>query len=201
MSADLTEMTPNPWYEAAEAGMPITQGDLIFDCPLIAWKPGPVVLQGSAEGEVLQSAIVAVNADVIVMTQACDLEHGKVENVLVCPHLSLADYRSHWEAAMLARGNTPTAKAWRNQCEDIRDGYVWNQTLLNAGELAPLRIEQRVVDFHEVFTVPRSFLESLLEQRARLRLRLLPPYREHLSQAFARFFMRVGLPVPVEKAW
>lgn len=25
-------------------------------------------------------------------------------------------------------------------------------------------------------------------------LRLLPPYREHLSQAFARYFMRVGLP-------
>jgi len=23
-------------------------------------------------------------------------------------------------------------------------------------------------------------------------------YREHLSQAFARFFMRVGLPVPVD---
>ena len=27
------------------------------------------------------------------------------------------------------------------------------------------------------------------------RLRLLPPYREHLSQSFARFFMRVGLPI------
>jgi hypothetical protein len=26
---------------------------------------------------------------------------------------------------------------------------------------------------------------------------LLPPYREHLSQAFARFFMRVGLPVDI----
>jgi len=28
-------------------------------------------------------------------------------------------------------------------------------------------------------------------------LRLLSPYREHLSQAFARFFMRVGLPVDI----
>ena len=28
-------------------------------------------------------------------------------------------------------------------------------------------------------------------------LRLLPPYGEHLSQAFARFFMRVGLPVDI----
>ncbi|MBD5492017.1 MAG: hypothetical protein HDR16_07880 [Lachnospiraceae bacterium] len=29
------------------------------------------------------------------------------------------------------------------------------------------------------------------------RLRLCPPYREHLSQAFARYFMRVGLPVNI----
>jgi hypothetical protein len=28
-------------------------------------------------------------------------------------------------------------------------------------------------------------------------VRLLPPYREHLAQAFARFFIRVGLPVDV----
>ncbi len=46
-----------------------------------------------------------------------------------------------------------------------------------------------------------DFLESLLKQRGQPRLRLLPPYREHLSQAFARFFMRVGLPVQVAQAW
>ena len=29
------------------------------------------------------------------------------------------------------------------------------------------------------------------------RLRLCPPYREHLAQSFARFFMRVGLPIDI----
>jgi len=29
------------------------------------------------------------------------------------------------------------------------------------------------------------------------RLRLLPPDREHLAQAFARFFMRAGLPIDI----
>ena len=54
--------------------------------------------------------------------------------------------------------------------------------------------------WHEVVAgnVPLSFLESLLRQRATPRLRLLAPYREYLSQAFARFFMRVGLPQPVD---
>jgi hypothetical protein len=55
--------------------------------------------------------------------------------------------------------------------------------------------ELRVVDFRNVFSLPFDFLKSYCAEGERLRL--LPPYREHLSQAFARFFMRVGLPVPV----
>lgn len=49
----------------------------------------------------------------------------------------------------------------------------------------------RVVDFRRVSALPLKSLRTrvLTQQR---RLRLLPPYREHLSQAFARFFMRVG---------
>jgi len=44
--------------------------------------------------------------------------------------------------------------------------------------------------------VPRSFLDSLLKQRGHSRFRLLP-----LSQAFARFFIRVGLTISIEKKW
>ena len=54
----------------------------------------------------------------------------------------------------------------------------------------------RVVDFCSVFTLPLVFLREQARSSAK-RLRLLPPYREHLSQAFARFFMRVGLPVDI----
>jgi hypothetical protein len=64
-----------------------------------------------------------------------------------------------------------------------------------------VEMDIRLVDFHDVFTIPREFLEKLIEQRGESRVRLLPPYREHLSQAFARFFMRVGLPVSIEKEW
>ena len=49
----------------------------------------------------------------------------------------------------------------------------------------------RLVDFRRTWSLPIGFLG----QRAdRPHLRLITPYREHLSQAFARFFMRVGLP-------
>ncbi|MBE0478052.1 hypothetical protein IBX65_02895 [Candidatus Aerophobetes bacterium] len=53
-----------------------------------------------------------------------------------------------------------------------------------------------VVDFRSVYSVAFDFIVELAEKRGK-RLRLLPPYREHLSQAFARFFMRVGLPMDI----
>lgn len=186
------------WYEIVEAGERLTQGDLILNCPLIAWKSDPLQLpQNTDETDALQGATTAIQADVVVMTQACDLEHEKVANIILCPHFALADYRQAWEAEMNNRRQNPTERAWKRHCNDICDGFVWNLTMLNASSREELEIQHRVVDFHYVYSAPRSFLESLLIQRRQARLRLLPPYREHLSQAFARFFMRVGLPVPI----
>ena len=31
-------MTSNPWYAIAPPDAPLTQGDLLFDCPLICWR-------------------------------------------------------------------------------------------------------------------------------------------------------------------
>jgi len=53
-----------------------------------------------------------------------------------------------------------------------------------------------IVDFHEVYTAPTNVVREFALRTGK-RLRLLPPYREHLAQAFARFFMRVGLPVDI----
>jgi hypothetical protein len=74
-------------------------------------------------------------------------------------------------------------------------------SFLDRFEHTDLGTEVRIVNFHTIFTIPRDFLESLLRERGRNRLRLRSPYREHLSQAFARFFMRVGLPQPVTAVW
>jgi hypothetical protein len=191
----------NPWYEAVEADGTLTQGDLIVDCPILHWRDEAVVAGENSECEVLRNAFDVVLCDVIVMTQACDLEHKKVRNVLLCPNLSLEDYRANYEETLKNSGNNPTERAWKSHCNDIREGFIWNMSILNPCTEGPVRISHRIVDFHEVFTVPREFLESLLSQRKAPRLRLLPPYREHLSQAFARFFMRVGLPVGVAQGW
>jgi len=54
------------------------------------------------------------------------------------------------------------------------------------------------VDFHRIYTVPKAYLKQIALNN-KFRIRLLPPYREHLSQAFARYFMRVGLPVDIDR--
>jgi hypothetical protein len=53
-----------------------------------------------------------------------------------------------------------------------------------------------IVDFKSTFSVPLAYLKDNINFEEN-RLRLLPPYREHLSQQFARFFMRVGLPLDI----
>jgi len=194
-------MTNEPWYEAVNVNTGLTQGDIIFNCPVIRWASKPIEPETDPEVEVLKSLVEVDEIDVVVITQACDLENKKVENVILCPHFSLEKYKKDWENAMKELGQNPTSKAWGKYCEDIKNGYVWNLAMLNEGSIGELSLTHRVVDFHDVYTIPRTFLESLLQRRGQLRLRLRPPYREHLSQAFARFFMRVGLPMGVTKVW
>ena len=107
----------NPWYEVVGPDGRLTQGDIIVDCPLLQWQLDDAAEGENASSERLFKAAKAIKADVVVMSQACDLEQGRVSDVVFCP------------------------------------------------------------------------------------CRSLPPYREHLSQSFARFFMRVELPIPITRAW
>jgi hypothetical protein len=113
------------WYVTVGPSERLTQGDIIFDCPLVSWFAAPIQVTGpDSEVEALKQGRVVFQADVIVMTQACDLEQGKVRNVVACPHLSLSGYRTTWEAFLRQRNQSPTAKAWRTHCNDIKDGYA-----------------------------------------------------------------------------
>ena len=182
------------WYQVVESNESLTQGDLILDCPLLGWETEELA---SGENETLESAVVSFKEDVVVMTQACDIEQDKVDNIVLCPCVPLSHFRQEWEADMRRYKQNPTDKAWRKFCEKVADGFMWNIAILNSCEGGNVATEHRIVDFHQVFTVPKNFLQSYLQQQNQPRLRLLPPYREHLSQAFARFFMRVGLPTPI----
>ena len=194
-------ITNDLWYEAVDANVELSQGDIILNCPVVRWASKPDEVSKQTEIETLRSLVEVAEIDLVVITQGCDLENKKVNNVILCPHFALSQYQENWEQAMNNMKQNPTAKAWGRYCDDIKNGYIWNLSMLNEGEIGDLKLTHRIVDFHDVYTLPRTFLESFLQNKQQSRLRLRPPYREHLSQAFARFFMRVGLPTGVKKVW
>lgn len=125
--------------------------------------------------------------DSIVMTQSCDLEHGKAEIVLVCPYHSIDDWLSDLPADQQSK------KGKTRAVDKLRQGHLPGYHLLNIDRPHELLGFYPVVDFRNVYGIQYQLLKTLVGNMDQ-RIRLLPPYREHLSQAFARYFMRVGLP-------
>lgn len=171
------KMTSYPWYEViADVHESLQQGDFIDSCPLLI-PPKKM--------EVKSTAIEFIAYDVIIMSQSCDLVNKKIDLVLVCPVWLLSEFQKKSDFLKSADGK-----------EALRQGNMPGYHLLNKCDLAGFEKDFLVVDFRNVYSIPFTSLTNIATCKEK-RLRLLPPYREHLSQAFARFFMRVGLPVDI----
>lgn len=168
-----------PWY-ARVADESLAQGGFFFAFPVIV-PVDPADLTTDARETTVDLAFF----DVVVLSQSCDRDLGKVDNVLVCPHFSLTD----------AKAAVPHLQQKRGR-EDARRGTLPAYHVLESCALPGFEQEPRIVTFAQVFTVPLSYARAQASS-GRLRLRLLPPYRERLAHAFARFVMRVGLPQDV----
>ncbi|MBI2927846.1 MAG: hypothetical protein HYY24_19310 [Verrucomicrobia bacterium] len=169
----------DPWYRAVH-GSDLEQGDILENCPVYRPRTDPAIAE--PDTVVFDEDL----HDVIVVTQSCDLALGreKVSEILLCPV---------WRRSEL---NAPHHLSTSRGMEEARRGAVPGFHVLAASSEPGLQGEVRVVDFRRVYTLPVAFVRRQAEQSSP-RLRLLPPYREHLSQAFARYFMRVGLPVDI----
>jgi hypothetical protein len=167
-----------PWYQTTR-GDDIEQGDFFEACPVFA-PP-----EDLAEGPLASATFRWEERDLIVLSQSCDLVRGreKIADVLLC---------AAWQRFELTTGYLSSNKGM----EDARRGNLPGFHVLAACALSGLAREVRIVDFRRVYSLPLAFLRKRAAGIGD-RIRLLPPYREHLSQAFARFFMRVGLPVDV----
>jgi hypothetical protein len=174
-------MRDYPWYDIVDADKTLMQGDFMSSCPVIV--PSSSIGEGRIEGRISAEII---KYDVIVMSQSCDLAHHKLDNVLVSPIWPISEMGSENDFFKSRKGK-----------ESLRQGNLSGYHLLNRCELEGFETDFQVVDFRNVYGVPLDFLIELSKRNGK-RLRLLPPYREHLSQAFARFFMRVGLPVDID---
>ncbi|MDD1744579.1 MAG: hypothetical protein LUQ20_02035 [Candidatus Methanoperedens sp.] len=166
-----------PWYEIVNCDGELMQGDFIKGCPIII-LPSEIQEKEEFEAHILKY-------DVIIMSQSCDLANKKINLVLLCPFWPLEDMEKKSAFFKSDEGK-----------EQLRRGNVAGYHLLNKCELKGFKMAYQVVDFRNIYSVSLNFLSDLTMKKGE-RLRLLPPYREHLSQSFARFFMRVGLPVDI----
>jgi len=171
-------MEKYPWYAIVNSADDLLQGDFVFSCPVII-PPRSI--------ETPTVSVDVIEYDVVILSQSCDLIQRKIDLVLVCPIWSLNEFENRSDFFKSKNGK-----------EALRQGNVPGYHLLNKCEIEEYKTDFLIVDFRSVYSVPFDFILELVKKR-NSRLRLLSPYREHLAQAFARFFMRVGLPIDIPK--
>lgn len=166
-------------------GSDLQQGDWLTKFPVPLFDED---LATVADGE--QATVGIADRDVLVLTQSCDLVvrgggAPKARFVAVCPVYSLAEWldinRSYQDDKV-------KEKARRGQVEGVHLIPSPTDPENNGAVL--------VAHFREIHSAPfahaAEFADSLGD-----RWQLQSPYVEHFSQAFARFFMRVGLPTDI----
>jgi hypothetical protein len=167
-------------YWGSITGDQLAQGDWLPRCLIPEFEP-------SFGHEEQVPEISVAQSDLIVVTQSCDLENRKVSFAALCPIYGLAAFEK-FNPVFVKKGE------W----EQVRLGRREGLHLLGSPTHPKDNREALVVDFRQIFSLPVSYL-SRHASALGPRWRLNSPFLEHFSQAFARFFMRVGLPSSIPK--
>ena len=175
-----------PWYEEIHNSDSITQGDIISKCYIPS--PDEGLYQAIVDDvEEIESGVDLQVVNTIILTQACDIEHDKIDSVVLC---------SIWPLSTLIEKNQYFRASKAR--ESLRQGKEPAYHLLRDYSSDAITVDFSIVDFHRIYSLPKKYIKQVAKNKT-TRLRLLPPYREHLSQAFARYFMRVGLPMDIDR--
>lgn len=173
--------TNYPWYCLVD-GDELQQGDILEDCPVFS-PPTNLTLNPLDQ----EADFRWTRRNVIIMSQTCDMVKDRkgVTEVLLC---LITDRSEHTDPN--DHLSTPGGM------EQARKGQLIRHHVLNECKLENADREFRIVDFRCIYTLPLDFCREFAAKSGN-RIRLLSPYREHLSQSFARLFMRVGLPTDI----
>lgn len=151
-------------WESIE-GEDLEQGDFIPNCliPVFGDDFDPSAIP---DGETLPVHLEEYN--VIIVTQSCDLENGKVRRVALCPVVTLQEMEK----------SSPgfTTKSFPN----VRAGRVHGLYLLKPFPEIYNLAGDHIVDFREIYALPIGYLKKHAVSLGS-RLSLESPFREHFS--------------------
>jgi hypothetical protein len=205
-------MASDPWYTTAKDEK-LNQGDLLTACPILWPKPATEWIQQSSTATGIASEGLRQGSDtrtqyqmmvrvsnVVVMTQSCDLTNEKTGFVLICPFYSFSDLleRINKENPKHKSNKKHIFGVLRGTVNNIVSGTTVSKYLLGPCILKNWVRGMCIVDFERAVSMPYSYIKVISDSQ-KVRLRIKSPYREHLSQAFATFFMRVALDYDVKK--
>lgn len=166
------------WY-TLKNGLPLEQGDILKEAQVVV--PSHKFLTGATQ------EVGVATADVVILTQSCDLaHHGKTNWVQVA---KLIDIKELFPSYPSLSGTD------RSKLNAIIKGYTPNYHMIEECNIGGYTSLKKIIDFREVFNLPIEYVQELAIQQEFISLN--SPYKEHLSQAYARFYMRVGLPTNI----
>lgn len=208
-----------PWFDIVE-GNALDQGDILANCPIFV--VADIERLDLEKLDATEPAAAILTTDVVIMTQTCDIVNSNVESLVLCPVWSVAtfvlsepEFRKQAEEVVrrASKGPLPVSgvpefdrlvwdvikqnKGIKKNLDSIAKGERPGYVMLPENPTDPI-FPQSMVSFHEIYSQPKAMLEKVASERGR-RLRLRSPYREHLSQAFGRYFMRIGLPIGIPR--
>ena len=164
-----------PWLRVN--GVVLNQGDLLRDIAIPSVQPS--FPDHDENGNV---PINVGQANIIVVSQSCDLELKKIPNVIVAETYTLDEFES-------ANPSYKTKGKWT----EVARGRVEALHLLPPVENSSDPRSWVLVDFRRISSLPIGYVErraGSAGDRWRLQSNV-----ESFSQAFGRFFMRVALPM------
>ncbi|BAZ54202.1 hypothetical protein NIES4103_68870 (plasmid) [Nostoc sp. NIES-4103] len=178
-------MTIDPfWVQVNEPTL--RQGDYLPGCLIPVPLFDPTTF-GKKDHETQEVEVEINELDLIVLTQSCDLDNKKVSQVVVCTINSISEFEE-----------TNPVFAKKGKWNEVLMGRIEGLHLLASPTDPDNNREAVVVNFREIYSLPYEYIVKHATEIG-CRWRLKSPYLEHFSQAFARLFMRVGLPSSIPR--
>ncbi|MEG6615412.1 hypothetical protein V6C27_03070 [Peptococcaceae bacterium 1198_IL3148] len=166
------------WYQEVDSHEPISQGDIFLNVPFFSVDVNSVDLEKIDDSTSIEIEMERIN--LVVLTQACDLQDGVSEVVVAeiedIKTMEVVGSRYDFVCSVHAGRRPNYALIGKHESEDDR-----------------LNMNFQIVDFSDLHTIPFDFIRKYSEQYGR-RLKLNTPHRELLSQQFGNYFSRIGLP-------
>ncbi len=162
------------WYDIKEQGN-VSQGDILFNLPLFI----PEYPNDSQQNGTIRCS--KYEADVIVLTQACDLE---IRGGKECPEIT--------SVLVAAISNARKDKITKSIMKEVSKLKRPNLFLIEPS-CQDIMMDYQIVHFDSLYTIPWIYLNRFCVAKKK-RLHLKSPFMELLSHHFGNYFSRVAIP-------